>query len=241
MNKLLQQIACCLVFSISAANVYAQLTVFNVSSSEITDARKISIQQQFEIQDEIESSTTLTYGLGRNWEAGFNLINLDYSVKNRQFEINDSTTASPYAPLLLANAQKIFELNQTWAIGMGAVAGTNLTHFHFDKFVYYGYANLVASFGDRDRYQLAAGPYVGNHRYLSDGHGYGFQSAADVGIIYKKLHLLADWISGFHQKGKLSLGVGIFIFERLPLSFGWQRSNSDGAQAAVVQVTLLPK
>lgn len=223
------------------AKVSAQLTVFNVSSSTITDKRKISVQQQFEIQDEIESSTTLTYGIGKKWEVGLNLINLDYSIKEHSFETNDSTTVTPFAPLLLANTQKVFELNKVLSIGLGAVAGTNLTSSHTRKFVYYTYANLLASAGSQDQYQFAAGPYLSNHRYLSDGPYYGFQCAVDAGIFYKKLHLLADWISGSTQKGKLSVGIEVFLTQRLPLSLGWQRSNVDGSQGAVIQLTFLPQ
>ena len=223
------------------AKVSAQLTVFNVSSSTITDKRKISIQQQFEIQDEIESSTTLTYGLGKKWEVGLNLINLDYNVTEKSFETNDSTTSTPFAPLLLANAQKAFELNQVLSIGLGTVAGTNLTSSHARKFVYYSYANLLASTGNQDQYQFAAGPYISNHRYLGQGSYYGFQCAMEAGVFYKKLHFLADWISGYSQKGKLSLGIEIFLTQRLPLSLGWQRSNQDGSQGGVIQLTFLPK
>nr|WP_295926794.1 hypothetical protein [uncultured Dyadobacter sp.] len=44
-----------------------------------------------------------------------------------------------------------------------------------------------------------------------------------------------------HQKGRLTMGVSIHLSKRLPLSLGWQRMNSDGSQAAVVQLTVLPK
>jgi len=230
----------CLFFLI-ASHAHAQLTVFNVSSSDITDKGKISVQQQFEISDEVESSTTATFGLGRKWEAGLNLINLDYSVKNRQLEINDTTTAIPFAPLLLANAQKVFDLNEILGIGIGAVAGTNLGHPHKSSLVYYGYSNLVVSAGNDQRYQFATGPYISNHRYLSDGPVFGVQAAMDAGIWHKKLHLLADWISGSHQKGKLSVGLEVFLTQNLPLAFGWQRGNVDGAQAAVLQISFIPK
>ncbi|MCE7064938.1 hypothetical protein [Dyadobacter sp. CY326] len=218
----------------------AQLTVFNVSSSEISESRKISVQQQFEIEDVIESSTTLTYGLGRNWEAGINVINLDFNPNNRHIEVNDTSMTKPFAPLVLANSQKVFELNKTFSIGIGAVAGTNLTAHH-QRFVYYGYSNLVASVGSEEQYQFAAGPYISNHRYLGEGPVYGAQIAVDAGIWNEKFHLLGDWISGNHQKGKLSLGFEVFLSRRLPLSVGWQRSNADGSQAAVVQLTLLAK
>ena len=224
----------------SGIESFAQLTVFNVSSSEITDSRKISAQQQFEIQDEVESSTTLTYGLGKNWEVGLNLLNLDYSIKDKEFDTNDSSILKPYAPFFLVNAQKAFELNNIFSIGIGAVAGSNLSS-HRRSFVYYGYSHLLASVGPQQQYQLAAGPYISTHKYLSDGPVYGVQAAFDAGIFYKKFHLLGDWISGSHSKGKLSLGFEIFLTQRLPLAFGWQRSNSDGSQAAVIQLTLLPK
>ena len=126
------------------------------------------------------------------------------------------------------------------SIAVGGVAGTNLTA-HNKRLVYYGYSNLVATAGSQEQYQFAAGPYISNHRYLGEGPVYGFQAALDAGIWYEKFHILADWISGNHQKGKLSLGAEVFLAKRLPLSFGWQRSNSDGSQAAVVQITLLAK
>jgi hypothetical protein len=70
MTRLLRISLMVLFTYVSIIECNAQLTVFNVSSSDITDARKISVQQQFEADDEIESSTTMTYGLGGKWEAG---------------------------------------------------------------------------------------------------------------------------------------------------------------------------
>lgn len=229
-----------LLLSLSV-NCFAQLTFFNVSSSDITDMRRISVQQQLEIQDQIESSTTLTYGLGKGWEVGLNLINLDYGIKSKQLETNDTTTVIPYAPVLMANVQKAFQINNTFSLGVGTVAGHNLSHLHSNKFVYYSYANATATIGDQDQYQIVAGTYYGNHRYLSDGPNFGFQTGFDAGLWYKKVHLLGDWISGFHQKGRLTVGLEIFLSERLPLSLGWQRANQDGSQGAVIQLTFLPR
>jgi hypothetical protein len=230
------------LFSVASCKAgYAQLTIFNVSASDISEARKVGVQQQFEIEDQIESSTTINYGLGKGWEVGLNLINVDYNYKTRHFESNDTTTATPYAPLLLGNVQKIFQLTDHFSTSLGAVAGTNMKATHGRRFVYYGYANLLAEVGDRDQYQFVAGPYLSNHRYLSNGPVYGVQSGVDLGFWYKKVHLLADWISGSHDKGRLTAGIEIFLSERIPLALGWQRSNADGAQGAVFQLTILPK
>jgi hypothetical protein len=219
----------------------AQLTVFNVSSSDITDGGKISVQQQFEISEQVESSTTATYGLGRGWEAGLSFINLDYDIKTKHFESNDRYDSIPYAPLLLANAQKVFKFGDHWSTGLGAIGGMNLSPHHRNTFVYYTYANLLFSAGSQDQYNFVGGAYLADHKYLSQGPRTGFQGAVDAGIFYKKLHFLADWISGKHQKGRLTIGIETFITEQLPLSLGWQRSNEDGGQAAVLQLTFLPK
>jgi hypothetical protein len=66
------------VLVFSATDSFAQLTIFNVSSSEITEKNKLSFQQQFEIQDVINSTTTATYGLGKFWEVGVNVFNVNY-------------------------------------------------------------------------------------------------------------------------------------------------------------------
>lgn len=218
----------------------AQLTVFNVPSSEVTDRGRISFQQQFEISGQIESSTTATYGLGKGWEAGLNLFNLDYSTETRHFEFNDATDSIPYAPLLTANAQKVFDLNSGFAIGLGAIGGVNLSGHHHTRPVYYGYSNLLFETGARQQYKFTAGPYLSNHRYLSRGPVAGFQGGMDAGIWYEKLHVLLDWISGSHAKGRLSAGISIYLTRHIPLSLGWQRSNRDGSQAAIVQLTVLP-
>ncbi|OJV19218.1 MAG: hypothetical protein BGO21_21225 [Dyadobacter sp. 50-39] len=219
----------------------AQLTVFNVPSSEITDRGRISFQQQFEIGDQVESSTTATYGLGKNWEIGLNLLNLDYGLSSHRFEFNDLADSIPYAPLLMANAQKVFDLTNHLSIGLGAIAGTNLSGHNHPGFSYYTYSNLLFEAGAADQYKFAAGAYAGNHHFLGKGPVAGFQGGLDAGIWYEKLHFLADWISGNHPKGRLSLGVSIYITKQLPLSLGWQRSNEDGSQAGVIQLTVLPK
>lgn len=218
----------------------AQLTVFNVPSSEVTDRGKISFQQQFEISEQIESSTTATYGFGKGWEAGLNLFNLDYSTASKHFEFNDKTDSIPFAPLLTANVQKVFDLPNGFGIGLGAIAGANLSGHHRTRPVYYGYSNILFETGDRQQYKFASGMYVANHRYLSRGPVAGFQAGVDAGIWYEKLHLLVDWVSGSHQKGRLSAGISIYITDKLPLSLGWQRSNGDGSQAGIIQLTVLP-
>jgi hypothetical protein len=216
---------------------FAQLTIFNVSSSEITDKNGLSFQQQFEVQDMVISTTTMTYGLGKDWEAGVNIFNIDYEKASHHFVRNDSSKTDPYAPLLLLNTQKLFEFNDKLGIGIGGQAGTNMSGKK--HFVYYTYANLGASLFDK-HYKLAGGGYYANNGYLGEGHRAGVQFGLDAGIWYEKIHFLADWLSGEHSKGTLSAGLGIYFWKHLPVSVGWQRANADGSKGWVLQLTYLP-
>lgn len=217
----------------------AQQTIFNVSSSDITKEGKILAQEQIEIQDMARSTTTISYGLSKDWEVGLNLYNLDFRKQKPRLIRNDTTTAMPYAPLLLVNAQKAFELSEIFKIGIGGQGGMNLSSGR-SQAVYFAYANLAASLA-QEHYKLAVGGYNGNSRYLGDGPHAGLQAGVDAGIWYHKVHLLADWLSGSHQLGQLSVGVEVFLGEHLPLALGWQRSNQDGSQGFIFQLTYTPQ
>jgi hypothetical protein len=54
---------------------YSQQNFFNVPSSDITKAKHVFFQQQLNfICSGFQSSTTFCYGLGKNYEIGFNVI-----------------------------------------------------------------------------------------------------------------------------------------------------------------------
>jgi len=57
----------------------AQQTFFNVPESDLTPRHKVLVQQQVDLHaEEIRGTTTFSYGLGRGWEAGLNLYNVNY-------------------------------------------------------------------------------------------------------------------------------------------------------------------
>ena len=228
------------ITALISGSAQAQETYFNVSESDITEKHKIIVQQQFSIQSTYRSLTTFDYGLGKNWEIGANLYNLDYDPAQKMIVRNDTSTQMAYAPLLLLNAQKVFNLNDQFKIGIGAQGGLNLSPTNRSKFVGFAYSNLAGSFA-KDHYKATVGLYTGHVRYLGDGPRIGFQAGFDAGIFYEKLHLMGDWISGSHEVGQSVLGLEIYLFKSLPLALGWQRSNSDGSSAVVVQLTYMPQ
>jgi hypothetical protein len=228
----------CIGILLSAQPLLAQQTYFNVPSSDVVDKNKLAVQQQFNIESSYHSATTINYGLGNEFEVGVNLYNLIYDPDQRQLSRNDSSTQMPYGPLVLANAQKSVDLSKNLEIGFGTQMGFNLSPNHRTRFVAYGYAQLAGSF-ENQRYKWSVGGYVGNQPYLGEGRAYGFQGGFDAGI-YKKLHVLGDWISGQHVQGQLVLGVEYYLTKHLPIAVGWQRTNTDGSQSFVIQFTYAP-
>lgn len=223
-----------------AHHAEAQQTYFNVPSSDIVDKKKLSVQQQVSFGESFRSGTTVNYGLGREWEIGLNVYNLDYLPAERRFTLNDSTVQEAFGPLLLLNSQKAFDITKNIEVAFGTQAGMNLSPRSKNRLVGYAYAHVAGSIHD-EHYNWSMGVYGANSRYAGEGRRTGYQAGFDAGIFYQKVHLLGDFISGKHSLGQLILGVEVFAGKHFPLSVGWQRANQDGAQALVLQLTYNPE
>ncbi len=240
MKQNLYIVSVVVTFFVHIGRVRAQQTYFNVPSSDIVGKHEVAVQQQVNIAESLRSTTTFNYGLGREWEVGVNLYNLDYEPAERRFTRNDSTTQQPFGPLLLLNTQKAFDLTKNLEVAIGAQGGLNLTPTRRPEWVGYLYGHLAGSLHD-EHYNWSVGVYTANPRYLGEGPKAGLQAGFDAGIFYQKLHLLGDWISGSHGLGQLVLGAEVYLSKHLPLAVGWQRNNADGAHAIVIQLTYNPE
>jgi hypothetical protein len=229
-----------LFFAFALHRVSAQQTYFNVPSSDIVEKHQVSIQQQVNISESLRSSTTFNYGIGREWEIGLNVYNLDYQPSGRRFVRNDSTLQEPYSPLFLLNSQKAFDITKNLEVAVGVQGGINLSPTSRPQWVGYVYTHLAGSLHD-EHYNWSFGAYTANPRYTGEGQRIGFQAGFDAGIFYQKVHVLGDWISGLHGLGQLVLGAEVYLSRHLPLAIGWQRTNRDGAQALVIQLTYNPE
>ncbi|MBC3784895.1 hypothetical protein [Spirosoma utsteinense] len=229
-----------LLFVTTVQHSYAQQTYFNVPSSDVVDKHKVSVQQQVSFGESFRAGTTVNYGLGREWEIGLNVYNLDYLPSERRFTLNDSTVQEAYGPLLLLNSQKAFDITKHIEVAVGMQAGVNMSPRSKSKLVGYAYAHVAGSFHD-EHYNWSMGVYGANSRYAGEGRRTGYQAGFDAGIFYQKVHLLGDFISGQHSLGQLILGVEVYAGKHFPLSIGWQRANQDGAQALVLQLTYNPE
>ncbi|GAB3695322.1 hypothetical protein GCM10027592_17380 [Spirosoma flavus] len=222
-------------------NCLAQQTIFNVPSFDVTPKHRVFAQQQVDAsREELRFSTTVDYGLGRDWEVGVNLYNLDYLPQQHTWQRNDTTTQMPYAPLLMINAQKTVNLTDNLHFDVGGQTGLNLLPTQRSTWVGWGYVNLSSAFKD-DHYKVIVGGFTGTHPYLGDGATVGMHAGFDAGIWYEKVHLLGEWATGTHEYGQLILGAEVYLTQHLPLAIGWRRSNQDGKQGLVVQLTYVPE
>lgn len=222
-----------------------QQNFFNVPSSEITEKRHLFFQQQFNITlDGITGNSTFDYGLGKNWEIGFNV--LDVAVDKYQKVIYQSAT-TPYVPLLMLNTQKKIILNHHSGIAIGTQVGMSLTPdiktcgyaytnyaFHSDKL---GLKGVLGLYSSTDGY---AGK---DSRFIIPQSNFfkpiGVQAGIEKMIWKNKCMLQIDYISGGHSIGVSVFGLAYKFIPHWILSAGYQIPNpkAEASQAVIVEFT----
>lgn len=228
------------ILFLTLSPTYAQQSLFNVPSSELTTKGKLFVQQQFNFSTIVQSNTTIDYGLKHNWEIGINLLGINYSETEHHFFTNDLIEGDPFSPLLLVNVQKGFDLSHHWKIGVGTQQGLNLTYQQHSRYAQFSFVNLVYS-SDHERVRLNTGIYKGNTRYLGEGNKGGLMCGADIALVPHKIHFMGDWILGNHDLGVAVLGLVVYAHRRFPISLGIQLPNDRvSPKAFVVELTWIP-
>jgi hypothetical protein len=199
----------------AAGPAAAQQNLFNVVSSEITPQGKVFFQQQFNQSLDLESNTTLAYGLGNGWEVGFNFFDVPLS-RPRGVRENPLTGEPNLIPAYLGTAQKAWELSDTFLTSVGTQLGGGFERGPSKaprNFTYWNWVYQEPDHGPR----VIVGTYYSHLLYNNSDH-FGMQLGVDVPVVPKKVHFVADYISGTDA---LSVGVvgGVIYLPR-----GWQVS-----------------
>ncbi len=114
-----------IILLINGISLFSQQNFINVPSSEVTKKNKLFFQQQVNINEQIQSNTTLDFGLGKGFEIGVNVLGLNYDEKLKSVQFNDTSDKDPYNPLIMLNGLKNFELSENMAIAFGGQTGLN--------------------------------------------------------------------------------------------------------------------
>jgi hypothetical protein len=223
---------------------FGQQNFFNVPSSEITPKGKLFFQEQLNVAERHQqSSTTVDLGLGHGFEAGLNCAGLTILEDREAHPIfNDSIL--PYNPFILANAQERFELGEGMAIALGAQYGmTSTTHMKDGGMVY---CNFV--YGSEDGgLKVVAGPYYASKSYFGEGSRLfnefvGLQAGVEKSIILERLAFQTDFISGEHDLGEIVPGGAYYVTRHWILSAGYQipTFGSSSIRSLVFELTYSP-
>jgi hypothetical protein len=230
---------------ISTWPVLAQQNFFNVPSSDITPAKKIFFQQQINVvPSALQSGTTLCYGLGKNYEVGVNFIGLTYEHEKNLFP---TSSVAPFAPFFVFNAQKKFEINESFSVGNGGQFGftSNMNH---GIYLYSNGIYKIEKLGTKivtGLYYTTDGYFGAESRNFFENDTFrkiGLQAGIEQNLWKEKLLFQADFISGKHALGELVLGGAYFISEHWILSAGLQipTFQSKSTNAFVFELTFVP-
>ena len=222
-----------------------QQNFFNVPSSDITPKHAFFGQQQLNLAaSSIQSSTTMCYGLGLDFEVGINVIGINYDFKN-QFTTN--TTTQPYAPMYACNAQKKVKLSEQLSVGIGGQLGTNQA-LHGGSYLYTNAIYKDEKTGTKlvgGLYRTSDGYFGPETRNFSEAGALkklGMQVGIEKNLWHERLLFQADFISGKHALGELVVGGAYYMSRHMVLSAGYQipTFHSKSIDAVVVEFTWVP-
>lgn len=232
----------------------AQQNFFNVPSSEITKPSEVLFQEQINFTaKDWQSNTTFSYGLGKNFEVGVNVLGLRLNPTFRDSVLltNDDIRVEPLHPAVLLNAQKAFPLSSMLQLAVGTQLGTNAGSRR--ALINYNYLDLAIDL-EKTNTRIIMGGHTFTKAFVGDAKGNdhtspantifpGFQVGIDQSLVKDKLKLIADFISGKHTLSEFSGGVEYIIHHKWDVSVGYQLPNPHSlAQKGIIcQLTYFPE
>ena len=202
----------------------AQQNFFNVPASDVTAPGKVFFQEQVNVlttQKKLQSNSHFCFGLGSDFEVGFNFSHLNIKPFDRTvIPVNTRNRAEPFNPLLLATAQKSTNFDGHVQLALGTQTGINVGGpVDATRLATLTYVNIVVLV-PKPHARIVVGGYYGNDVFLGAGAGPGIWVGAELQVIAQRVHLVADWISGSHDLGLGVAGANVFFTRDISLVFG---------------------
>jgi hypothetical protein len=232
------------LFTLSISCAIAQQNLFNIPSGDITRKGKFFYQHQINAYSasQFESKSHLVYGLGKNWDVGLNFVDLPISFQKGTslLSANDAAGKFPFYPLLMATAQKQFDVGHHFQVNVGTQIGGNLPV----KGGQYSWAYMNYALG---RYNLPdhkgffiAGPYHANDVYFgpsTSGHHVGWMFGYEIPLS-DRFSLMGDFVSGQNKKSVSTFGGVYNVSKRLQLCVAALLAypNQNLSKGAVIEI-----
>jgi hypothetical protein len=217
----------------------AQQILFSIPTSEITEAKKLFFQQQFNITEDIESSTNFTFGLGRNWEVGLGVSNLKMNPRKNERFIQLDSDRPEDNPRLILNLQKGFDIAEWMKIGIGTRTGiTSAPSWNQVALTDFSYANTQFKIW-RKNLRLLGGAYYANEAFAGPGNRWGYMVGFDLPVVPNRLRLQGDYLSGRHSRSLITVGMAWVFRNHWQLAIGGQMPGpgTSNAYGAVIQLS----
>lgn len=233
-----------LIILVSSTCAFSQQNLFNIPSGDITRKGKFFYQHQINVYsgDQFESKSHLVYGLGKNWDVGLNLVDLPVSLKKGTsfLSANDAAGVYPFYPLLMATAQKQFDVGHHFQVNVGTQIGGNIpANGGQYNWVYMNYALGRYNLPDHKGYFIA-GPYHANDVYFgpsSSGQHIGWMFGYEIPLS-SRISLMGDFVSGQNKKSVSTVGGVYNVSKRLQLCFAALLAypNQELSKGAVIEI-----
>lgn len=225
------------VLAFAAPQASAQQNLFNVPNGKITNLGEMFFQQQFNFSRPIGSSnSTFDFGLGHNFELGFNMLDVNFYESSNRIE----TGRRQENPDVLFNGQKGFDLiEDVWSLGIGSQMGFNPAPQRRD-IRYQAFVWAINEFQLPDeRGSVYAGAYYANVAYGGPGDAAGGLFGIEIPVIKDRFHFQADYITGNRDISVAVIGGVILFPNHWQLSVGTQvrTFRSHNPTGLVVELT----
>ncbi len=235
-----------LFFSLSAsANLcVAQQSYFNVPSSDCTQKGTFFFQEQLNHDhNEFTSNTTLDWGIAKNFEAGINVVQVNYNI-GEGFRTSQNSTISngQIFPMVTLNSQYFIPLNEHHQISAAAMIGFGLQNQK--STTKYGFINYQFK---NEKIKLTTGIYSGNKPFVGFGENIsnnikspiGVHIGTEINLWEEHLSLISDYISGTNALGMKTFGFAYKVPRHWIISLGgfWANKNSNNPNGVVMEFT----
>lgn len=242
-NHIFQKLQLIIIAFLIFDHTNAQQNLFNIPSGDLTPKNKIFYQQQININaiTQYAAKSHLVYGLGKGWEIGFNLLNMNWDfAKSPVFRTSaPPTQATPFYPVGVITAQKQWVLDEALTINLGTQAGVNLSETVTKKRLTH-FSYLLGKYQLTHGIKIVGGSYLTDERMVGNGNKMGILAGTEVHLS-KKWLFMADFVSGDNKNGVSVLGFTYNVNSRFQICAGWQIPNLNNraeTPALVFEVNL---
>jgi len=229
---------------INAVKINAQQNLFNIPSGDVTPNKKVFFQQQINVNaiNLYAAKSHFVYGLGKGWEIGANVVNMNVDFSNGSKLLFSTPFNSkppyPYYPVGLITAQKRWDINEHWFTNLGTQMGSNLAkEIDGKRFTHFSYA--LGGYHKHHSYKFVGGLYATDWRMVGGGNNVGYLMGTEIHL-NKKWLFMADHISGNNKNSVSVIGFTYNVNKQFQLCAGWQipNANSSEKQALVLEINL---